>query len=236
MDYIAEANRFMYDDNYITEEKVSVDGKKYDSKKAAEEDLKKKGLKGKQVADKMSKAHKQVLDLSSSYHKDNEQLHQNFDPDDVDNDLHGFGYDRKAHKELHDKISKEPHKATDADFKKINSHINKAQTAHRKFEREYGYWLWHLNIEKESLTRFLSFINIEKLKEVNDEWKIRQSNFMKLNNKLSVKVSIDDKIYNSITEASNQLNIGRKIVYKRLKSNDFNTWFILKDDLCLKNQ
>jgi hypothetical protein len=61
-DYIAEANHFMYDDSYITEAKVAVDGKKYASKKAAEEDLKKKGLKGKQVADKMAHSHEIKMD------------------------------------------------------------------------------------------------------------------------------------------------------------------------------
>jgi len=60
--YIAEANKYMYDDNYITETKVVVDGKKYVSKKAAVENLKKKGLKGKQIADKMAHSHEVKMD------------------------------------------------------------------------------------------------------------------------------------------------------------------------------
>lgn len=59
-DYIMESTKYMYDDTYIKESKVSVDGKKYNSKKSAEEDLKKKGLKGKQVADKMKHSHEIV--------------------------------------------------------------------------------------------------------------------------------------------------------------------------------
>lgn len=45
-DYIAEANKFMYDDNYIVEAKFEVQGKEYPSKQAAEEALKSKGLSG----------------------------------------------------------------------------------------------------------------------------------------------------------------------------------------------
>lgn len=43
MDYISEANKFMYDDNYITETKFEVHGKVYASKQAAEENFKSKG-------------------------------------------------------------------------------------------------------------------------------------------------------------------------------------------------
>lgn len=45
-DYIAEANKFMYDDNYIVEAKFEVQGKEYPSKEAAEAALKGKGLSG----------------------------------------------------------------------------------------------------------------------------------------------------------------------------------------------
>lgn len=69
-DYIAEANHFMYDDSYITEAKVAVDGKKYASKKAAEEDLKKKGLKGKQVADKMAHSHEYTSFVGDPHDKE----------------------------------------------------------------------------------------------------------------------------------------------------------------------
>lgn len=55
-DYIAEANHYMYDDDYIVETKVKIDGKAFASKKAAEADLKSKGLKGKQLEDKLARA------------------------------------------------------------------------------------------------------------------------------------------------------------------------------------
>lgn len=45
----------MYDDNYITEAKFVLNGKEYPSKKAAEEDLKKKGLSGSKLKDTLNR-------------------------------------------------------------------------------------------------------------------------------------------------------------------------------------
>lgn len=52
-DYIAEANKFMYDDDYIVEAKFKIDGKEYASKKAAEEVLKKRGIHGSELYKKL---------------------------------------------------------------------------------------------------------------------------------------------------------------------------------------
>ena len=77
-DYINESTKYMYDDDdYITEVKVSVDGKKYTSKKAAEEDLKKKGLNRKQINDKMRRA-KEIKSSKSEGSKDAEPEVPNF--------------------------------------------------------------------------------------------------------------------------------------------------------------
>lgn len=60
--YLSEASTFMYDDNYIVETKVKVDGKAYASKKAAAESLKSKGLSNKQIEDKLKHALKIATD------------------------------------------------------------------------------------------------------------------------------------------------------------------------------
>lgn len=52
-DYIAEANRFMYDDNYIVEAKVKVNGKDFPTIKQAKEYLKKLGLKNDEIEKKI---------------------------------------------------------------------------------------------------------------------------------------------------------------------------------------
>jgi hypothetical protein len=145
-DYIAEANYFMYDDSYITESKVAVDGKKYASKKAAEEDLKKKGLKGKQVADKMAHSHeikmtndhKSIL-KDSEHHinkisKEIEKHENNMDKRGRKGDLANefdfhrsqHDYDHDEHKKLHDKIKsahEKGEKVSDDDIKKLKKHI-----------------------------------------------------------------------------------------------------------------
>lgn len=61
-DYISEANRFMYDDNYIVETKVKVDGKVFASKDAAEANLEGKGLTHQQIEDKLKHALKIATD------------------------------------------------------------------------------------------------------------------------------------------------------------------------------
>lgn len=61
-DYIAEANKFMYDDNYIVETKVKVDGKVFASKQAAEANLEAKGLTYQQIEDKLKHALKIATD------------------------------------------------------------------------------------------------------------------------------------------------------------------------------
>lgn len=94
-DYITEASRFMYDDNYVTEAKVAVDGKKYASKKAAEEDLKKKGLKGRQVADKMEHSHEVKMDAVFNYEKEKKAYHKSAEKHGVT--VHHLKGDRFGH-------------------------------------------------------------------------------------------------------------------------------------------
>lgn len=54
MDYIAEANKYMYDDNYIVENRFELNGKIWPAKKYAEASLIKQGLSGAKLADALS--------------------------------------------------------------------------------------------------------------------------------------------------------------------------------------
>jgi hypothetical protein len=80
-DYILESTKYMYDDNYIVESKFELNGKEYASKKAAEQDLKKKGLKGTKLADALNRG--KMIKVEKKESNKYEQKHL-----DMLNDIH----------------------------------------------------------------------------------------------------------------------------------------------------
>ena len=63
-----------------------------------------------------------------------------------------------------------------------------------------------------------------------EEWKKQHSEMMKLNHPKAIHISIEGVSYNNITAASRLLNIGRKIIIRKLKSESYKDWIILEGD------
>lgn len=142
-DYISEANKYMYDDNYVVESTFKLNGKEYSSKKEAEADLKKKGLRGFKLADTLSHGKMELKDVLKHSEQHINKIGKEIDKHENNMDRRGrkgdlanefdfhrnnHEYDHDEHKALHNKIKSAHEKGenvSDNDIKKLKKHIEK---------------------------------------------------------------------------------------------------------------
>ena len=108
----------------------------------------------------------------------------------------------------HSDETKEKIRKTKIGKKLSNEHINALKTA-CKIKFDNGY-------------------KVPKIPHT-EEWKKRHSEMMKSNHPKAIHISIEGISYNNITEASRLLNIGRKVIIRKLKSESYADWIILED-------
>ena len=167
--YIVNASRFMYDDNYVVETKVKVDGKAYASKDAAEESLKSKGLTHEQIEDKL----KHAVFLSKQAHWAAMDVADKFSKTMKYDDAHMKKYDElknntaaaEAEVEKAEKTLKKHQKIKDPNLDRRQSLINKIYELKHKLNKAHdAYWNARGSRNVERTTKIMTRIESMKSK------------------------------------------------------------------------
>ena len=223
MNYIAEANRFMYDDNYITEEKLKIDGKEYPSVNQARAHLKSIGLKSDDINRRILNARNEKASASRAI-KPSSLSHQNYIKHIVELMNQGYSHSATFDDDIPEDKAKEEIEQIKNKMRSYSGTLKDAQVLYDPdaksieivFKKDYSH----------VVSNFLSDLydigmKSTSLKELTDGYKLDHFKEKKTDAGKTSKAS-----YKTVKDVTSELGargaVSRIAVIKFLKSNDLN--------------